>query len=180
MRPPISAALLAAALSSACAGAPRARPAAPPPGGSAELAALLDRYWQDTLALNPVLATAIGDDRYDDQLPNFLAPEYRARQRAHADKYLRALRTIDRARLAGQDRLSHDVLAHDVAELQEGLRFPDWMIPVHQFGSGPTFFAMLGSGRSIQPFRTVKDYEAFLGRMDRAPPILDQAISNMR
>ena len=173
----------AAALVVACASAPRAPSAAsapPPAGESARLAALLDRYWEDTLVLNPLQATAVGDDRYDDQLPNFYAPEYRGRQKAHLEKYLAALATFDRARLAGQDRLSYDVLKHDLDEGLEALRFPDWLIPVHQFGNGATFFAVLASGKGIQPFRTVKDYDAFLGRMARVPPIFDQAIANMR
>lgn len=177
MRRPLAAALLLAGSSlGACAGAQRARSATP---GQA-LSALLERYWEDTLVLDPLQATAIGDDRYDDRLPNYLSADYRAAQRAHAEKYLRALAAVARDRLGPQDRLSHDVLRHDLEELLEGLRFPDWMIPIHQFGSGPTFFAMLGSGKSIQPFRSVKDYDAFLGRMAAAPAVLDQAIANMR
>jgi uncharacterized protein (DUF885 family) len=175
---------LLAALAAGCATSPR--PAAAPASGadpadeSARLAEVLDRYWEDALVLNPIQATFVGDDRYDDRLPNFLSAEYRARQKAHAERYLAALATFDRARLAGQDRLSLDVLRRDLEEELEGLRFPGWMIPIHQFGSGPTFFAMLASGKSVQPFRTARDYEAFLRRMDGGPPILDQAVANMR
>jgi uncharacterized protein (DUF885 family) len=177
-----SSAIVVAALAAGCAGvrAPAAAAVSPASGESARLAALLDRYWEDTLVLNPIQATVIGDDRYDDQLPNYYAPEYRARQKAHLERYLAALGTFDRERLEGQDRLSHDVLKRDLAEGLEGLRFPDWLIPVHQFESAPVLFAMLASGKSVQPFRTVKDYDAFLGRMARLPPIFDQAIANMR
>jgi len=174
--------LLLAALAAGCATVPRApsASAAGTAGEPARLAEVLERYWEDTLVLNPIQATAIGDDRYDDQLPNFLSAQYRARQKAHAERYLALLGTFDRARLAGQDRLSFDVLKRDLEEALEGLRFPDWMIPVHQFGNGFTFFALLASGKSIQPFRTVRDYEAFLRRMDGALPNFDQAIANMR
>ncbi len=176
MRLPRATVLAAAALAAGCASAK------PAPAGteSDRLAAVVNEYWEDTLQLNPIMATMIGDDRYDDRLPNFLAPEFRARMKAHLEKYERALATFDRARLQGQDRLSYDVLKHDLDEGLEGLRFPDWLLPVHQFGSAPTLFAMLASGKSIQPFRTVKDYEAFLRRMDQVPPIFDQAVANMR
>ncbi len=183
MRLPL-APILIAALTAGCANVPRTpsppAAAAGNAGESARLAEMLERYWEDTLVLNPIQATLIGDDRYDDQLPNFFSAEYRARQKAHAEKYLAQLATFDRAKLAGQDRLSFDVLKRDLGEALEGLRFPDWMIPIHQFGSGPTVFALLASGKSIQPFRTVKDYDAFLARMHAVPPILDQAIANMR
>ncbi len=161
-------------LAAACASAPRS-PAGPP-----RLEPLLERFWEEQLLLDPIQATAIGDDRYDDQLPNFLSPEHRARRKAHAERYLRELAPFDRARLAGQDRLSYDVLKSDLEVRLEGFRFPDWMIPVHQFGSGFTFFALLGSGKSIQPFRTPKDYDAFHARLGHALPIFDQAVANMR
>ncbi len=163
--------LLAAA---ACAGLPRA-PAAP-----GDLDALLDRYWEDTLLLNPLLATYVGDDRYDDRLPDFLAAEYRSREKAHAERYLAELARFDRTRLSGQARLSHDVLARDLALRLEGLRHPDWLIPVHQFDSPFTFLALLASGKSVQPFRTAKDYDAFHVRLGLAVPILDTAVANMR
>jgi integrase len=65
--------------------------------------------------------------------------------KAHVEKYLAALGTFDRARLAGQDRLSYDVLRHDLEDQREGLRFPDWLVPVNQFFSAPNFFALLAS-----------------------------------
>jgi uncharacterized protein (DUF885 family) len=46
--------------------------------------------------------------------------------------------------------------------------------------SMPSLMAMLGSGRSAQPFATVTDYDNFLGRMDDFTVWVDQAIANMR
>ncbi len=46
------------------------------------LDALFEQYFEDTLQLNPLLATFIGDHRYDDQLPNSIGPEYLAASRA--------------------------------------------------------------------------------------------------
>jgi uncharacterized protein (DUF885 family) len=153
------------------------------PNGKAQserLHEVLGRYWEDTLVLEPLTATRIGDERYNDRLPNYLGEEHRARRRKHAEKYLHELAAFDRARLTGQDRLSYDILKTDLEQSLEGLRFPSWMIPVNQFGSAPTFFARLGSGKGIQPFRTVKDYDDFLKRMDAAAALFDQAIANMR
>jgi len=168
----IIAALLA--LAAGCATTPRG------PAQRSPLGALLERYWEDVLLLDPVQATEIGDDRYDDRFPNYLSEQHRARRKAHAERYLAELARLDRARLAGQDRLSYDVLRYDLELELERLRFPDWMIPVHQFGSGFTFLAMLASGKSIQPFRTVKDYDAFHRRLGDAVAIFDEAIANMR
>jgi uncharacterized protein (DUF885 family) len=150
------------------------------PGEAQRLATLLDAYWEETLARNPVLATAIGDLRFNDQLPNSIGPAFIAESRAFLDRWSRQLASIDRAALAGQDRLSYDILQRDLAEAIEGQRFPSELLPINQFGSLPSFFAQLGSGKSLQPFQTVKHYDDFIARGDRAVVWMDQAIENMR
>jgi uncharacterized protein (DUF885 family) len=160
--------------------APAAAPAAPARSEAQKLDALLAEYWEEYLRLNPVAATAIGDPRYNNLFPNSLAPEFRAQTQAAAEKWLAALRAIDRSKLEGQSRLSYDILAGDLEEELAGRRFPSHLIPIQQFGSVPSFFAVLASGKSLQPFQTVKDYEDFLERGDGAVAWMDQAIVNMR
>lgn len=41
---------------------------------SAELATLLDDYFERNLVLSPTSATSIGDDRYDDKYTNSIGP----------------------------------------------------------------------------------------------------------
>ena len=179
--PALSAALLA--LCAACAAIPRpdgSEAAAPARDGSDRLRALLERYWEADLVLNPIRATAIGDDRYNDRLPNFLSAAHRAQEKALAEGVLAELATFDRAALRGQDRLSYDILRRDLALELEGQRFPHWMIPINQAGSLPVFFAQLSSGKSLHPFRAAKDYDDFLQRMDGMIVLIDQAIANLR
>jgi uncharacterized protein (DUF885 family) len=142
--------------------------------------AVLDRYFEESLKRSPILATAIGDERYNDQLPNSLAEPFRREQAAFDRRFLEELRHFDRAQLQGQDRLSYDVLKNDLEDDLAGLRFPAWLAPINQFDSAPALFAQLGSGQSIKPFRNPKDYDDFLKRLDAAAVLLDQAIANMR
>lgn len=163
------------------AGVPRPPRVAPGVRGeSRKLRRLLEAYWEASLRLNPVTATAIGDPRYNDRFPNSLAPEFRAQVKRFDQDWLKVLSGLHRAKLHGQDRLSYDVLRRDLAEDLEGLRFPGWMAPLNQFGSVPSFFAQLGSGGSIQPFKTVKDYDDFLKRAEGVVAWMDQSILNMR
>jgi uncharacterized protein (DUF885 family) len=150
------------------------------PTESQRLATLLEAYWEENLARNPVLATAIGDLRYNDQLPNSISPAFIADSRTFVAGWSRRLAAIDREKLQGQDRLSWDILQRDLAEAIEGQRFPAELMPINQFGSLPAFFAQLGSGRSLQPFTTVKHYDDFIARGDAAVAWMDQAIVNMR
>jgi uncharacterized protein (DUF885 family) len=161
-------------------GAQAALPAAAAPAEARRLHALFEGYFERQLELNPLLATSIGDSRYNDRFEVSIAPEWRARAERVEREALAQLATIDRAQLTGQDLLSYDVFK-SAREIEiEGFRFPDHLVPLNQFYSTPNSFAMMGSGKGIQPFRTVKDYEDFLKRIDGLVAWTDQAIVNMR
>jgi hypothetical protein len=53
--------------------------AAPAARRAQQLASLYAEFWEENLKLNPIQATMIGDPRYNDQLPNSLSAEHRAR-----------------------------------------------------------------------------------------------------
>jgi uncharacterized protein (DUF885 family) len=161
------------------ASAPEAPPA-DPAAVAAELDALLEEWHQAELQANPIFATAIGDLRYNDQLPDFFSADFRAAAEARERDFLARIQQLDRAQLSGQHRLSYDVFVSDRERSIEGLQFPDWMLPVNQFGNYGSFFAQLGSGQSLQPFTEVKHYDDFLARIAAFPAINDSAIANMR
>jgi uncharacterized protein (DUF885 family) len=147
---------------------------------SQKLSALFDAYFEEWLQLNPMLATSIGDPRYNDRFEVSISADWRARFERLERTYLERIREIDRERLAEQDRISHDVF-RSAREIEiEGLRFPTYLLPLDQFYSVPNTFVQLGSGTGLQPFRTVKDYDDFLKRVDGLVAWTDQAIANMR
>jgi uncharacterized protein (DUF885 family) len=150
------------------------------PSEAERLAALFDAYFEDYLLLNPVLATSIGDPRYNDRFEVSITPEWRARAEKLERDYLGKLETIDPGQLKGQDLLSYEIFKSARENEVVGFRFPSHLIPLNQFYSVPNFFAQLGSGQGIQPFKTVKDYDDFLKRMDGFQAWTDQAIANMR
>ena len=85
-----------------------------------------------------------------------------------------------RARLSKTDQSSYDVLKSDLSRIRDGLRFPEHWLPVGRMDDLPTAFARLGSGNDIQPFKTVRDYENFLGRVRDFTTWVDTAIANQR
>jgi uncharacterized protein (DUF885 family) len=72
--------------------------------------ALFTAYYEWELRERPTFATAVGDHRYDDRLPD-VSEGAIARRNGATDGFARQLREIDRGALSGQDRLSYDVLA---------------------------------------------------------------------
>lgn len=147
---------------------------------AAELDGLYDEFWEESLKLNPIQATFVGDERYNDQLPNFLSAESRQKNHEFDQKWLDRFNAIDPSSLSGQARLSYDIFVRDRRLSLESERFPGWMQPVNQFSSFTSFFAQLGSGSSAQPFKTVKHYEDWIKRASAASAIFDTAIANMR
>jgi uncharacterized protein (DUF885 family) len=145
-----------------------------------QLDKLYAEYWEEVLVLNPITGTFIGDPRYNDQLPNFLGAEARAKGEAFDKKWLERIQAIGPDGLEGQARLSYDIFVRDRTLSLEGNRFPGWMQPVEQFNNFAGFAAQLGSGTSAQPFATVQDYDNWLKRGTLLVPIFDTAIANMR
>ncbi|RDZ29059.1 DUF885 domain-containing protein [Lysobacter silvisoli] len=147
---------------------------------AAKLTALYAQYWEETLKLNPVQATFQGDNRYNDQLPDFGSAEYRKQSHDFTVRWLKTVQDIGPAGLQGQDLLSFETFVREAKSSLEGEQFPDWMMPVNQMGSIPSFAAQMGSGTSAQPFKTVQDYDNWLARGNKLPVLFDTSIANMR
>ncbi len=147
---------------------------------SAALSALFDEHFERNLELNPVNATFIGDNRFNDRMANFVSADYLAASEALDQEFLQRLLEIDRDQLDYQEQLSYDIFRINREQSLEGSQFPFELIPVNQFWSITNFFAQLGSGASAHPFSTVKDYEDFLSRADDFAAISDTIVARMR
>ena len=159
------------------ANAPRASQQAAKP---ARLNALYQQYWEELLRLNPLQATFQGDNRYNDQLPNFLSADYRAKEHEFTSRWLKTLEAIGPDGLTGQDLLSYQIFVRDAKLSLESEQFPTWQQPINQFYNFASTAVQLGSGTGAQPFKTVADYDNWRKRAARIPAIFDQAIANSR
>ena len=174
-----TAVLAAAFVLTACGGNEDAATSEPVDAGVA-LHELFDEQFERNLELNPLSATFIGDNRYNDRLANSNGPEHRAASTAMDEEFLQRLLEIDREQLNYQDQLSYDIFRINRELSLESNLFPFHLQPINQFYSVTNFFVQLGSGASAHPFKTVKDYEDFLSRADDFSVIIDQLIINMK
>ena len=85
------------------AGAGWAQQPTPAATSAALLANLFNNYWDDQARLFPLMATAQGDNRYNDRLPNDQTRAFRQQQARLYRRYLNDLLNIDRARLSADD-----------------------------------------------------------------------------
>jgi uncharacterized protein (DUF885 family) len=147
---------------------------------NAALAKIFSAYWEDNLKLYPFTATAIGDNRYNDQFPNSQTDSFRKAEMIFFDKYIADLQKINPAQLNDVDRESYDLLMYELSMNKESASMPFYQMPINQFWSFTLEFPQLGSGSGNQPFKTVVDYENFLKRIKCFPAWADSAIGNMR
>ncbi|MDX2411600.1 MAG: DUF885 domain-containing protein [Woeseiaceae bacterium] len=141
---------------------------------------LFDEHFERSLELSPISATSIGDDRYDDQYANSIGSEHREASRALDEQFLQRILNIDRDELSQQDKLSYDIFKLKRETSLAGEQFAWYLAPMNQFRSATSSFVNLGSGTGIHPFKTVKNYDDFLSRIDGFAVYVDQAIDNMK
>lgn len=141
-----------------------------------ELSSLVDSYYEDQLKLNPVSATANGNNRYNDQMNIDFTDAHRAKIKALLEKTQTSLGAINRDKLDNNDQITFDILKRDIELGLEGLTYPDNLMPLNQFYGFHLSFAQLGSGTVIQPFATKKDYENWEKRMHVGAAYMDSSI----
>ena len=168
MRQVLAAGLVALTLVAACGGREdeSASESASAADASDALQALFDEHFEKGLEMNPLRATRIGDDRFDDRLAITNSAEYREQAREMDEEFLARLLEIDRNALGEQEKLSYDMFRIMRERSLEGNQYPSHLQPVNQFYLLTSSFARLGSGASAHRFETVKNYDDFLSRAD--------------
>lgn len=141
---------------------------------------MLGSYYEKFLALNPTVASSKGDYRYNDRLENPISQPYRDEMKRLYTQYLDSLNVYPENQLSARDKLSYQILRYDLQKNLEGLKFNTYLTPVSQMSDFRIQFSQMGAGSSVHPFRTVKDYDDFLKRMDGFVAWTDTAIANMR
>lgn len=149
-------------------------------GNTDSLHHLVQQYYDEKMSLFPLDATQNGEHEHDGELQIDITEAFRAKVDSFASHYLTALKSIDTASLAPNDRISYSMLQREATIFREGLQFPDHLMPIQQFWGLHLTMAQLGSGTSSQPFKTADDYEKFMHRMQRFAEWTDTAIANMR
>jgi uncharacterized protein (DUF885 family) len=149
-----------------------------PPAGAAEQAhALFERDWQWRLKHQPEFATSVGDHRHDAQLADTSLAQGTAAIE-HARRMLDLARQIDRAQLAGQDRLSWDLFTGDQERILARAAFVAFDPQPVSAQDGLQFrFPQLVAQ---MPFVTEADYRNYIARLNALPRHVDGIIEQMR
>tara|TARA_B100000768_G_C11284579_1_gene381363 strand:+ start:9970 stop:11730 length:1761 start_codon:yes stop_codon:yes gene_type:complete len=147
---------------------------------SLQINEVFEKYYQENLILYPIKATSQGDVRYNDFLPNNLTDEFRNNEKVFYSNYLDQLNKFDNHNLNGQDLLSKKVLLWECNRNLDRLSFNEQFTPLNQMWTLQLDIGQYAAGLSAQPFKTVKDYNNWLSRIDDYLMWLKTAENRMR
>ena len=153
---------------------------ATPNNDSAAINRMFASYWEDRMKLYPLEATTAGDNRYNNIFQNDVSIAFINDAKKFYSLYLDSIKTFNRDKLNDNDRISYDIFKREMEIQSEYFKYHDELMPINQFWGKQITFGILGSGDGDQPFKTVKDYDNFLGRIDGFAIWCDTVIGNMR
>lgn len=148
------------------------------PANNMAFGKFLEKYYVELSEKYPLFLTSTGDNRFNDKLPNTISVAFLKKMHDFNIKYQKHLHAFDRESLNSFDRISYDILNMGFKDAFEEEQFHLEYIPFDQQGGLPLQFPSLGSGGSSQPFKTVKDYDNWLKRIDGFKVYIDTAIAN--
>jgi uncharacterized protein (DUF885 family) len=143
---------------------------------SERLAEYIQALFDDTMLEYPEFATYIGypgdHGRWTD---NSLAAE--ARREAEERRGYEILKTIDRDKLDGEDRLNYDLLVHRAEEGIEGEQFFEEYLVLNQMGGVHSNVAQM---TAMMPKRSMADFENILSRLGGAADLVANDMERLR
>jgi prolyl oligopeptidase len=140
-------------------------------GPAEDFNALLDEAWEWQLRENPVMASGLGDRRYNDQWRDNSMAAIKRRQ-DETREFLRRTYAIDRTALSEADQLNHELFRRSLQDRVDQFRFNGHLIPFYQRGGVQN----LDNNTSRLRFVTVKDYEDWIARLGKIDVVIEQTI----
>ncbi len=140
------------------------------------MAELAKEYWEERLSNDPLMATALGDRRFDARLPD-ISREGRARIKKQYEAVLRECEAIPEGGLKGKEGLTRTALLVDSGSMLSyySCDLEEWVVDPLQ-----GFQVELMNLESYQPVRSVEEGKAMVERWRAIRPYIDQQIANLR
>jgi len=149
-------------------------------------------YYEFKKEINPIEATKAGFSEYNDTIANYISDGYQEHLRKKYSSFLEQLAQYDSTDLSEADWMSLRVMKWDCNMQKEGLNnaittiaspiynLPSFeLMPLLQIQSLHLYVAQLAGGYSVQPFKTVTDYENWLKRLEDYIEFLDTCMAKM-
>lgn len=138
---------------------------------------LAEDYWDTQMRLSPLDATFANYPKHHDRLDDN-GPAGRAENEKALAALLKRLKALNRAALIPVERVSYDVLKHELELALERPRHKFWQWSVDQMDGPQTWISSVVE--FAQPMKTEADAEALLKRLGAMPAYFDNHVKNLR
>jgi prolyl oligopeptidase len=138
---------------------------------SSDFTTLLDEHWEWRMANSPVMASMLGDRRYNDQWPDNSLDAIEGRHAATRE-FLRRVYAIDRTMLSTEDQLNYELFRRQLQDDVDEHQFNRYLMPFSHRGGIQNPENLTNQLRLV----TVKDYEDWLARIEQLDEVIDQQI----
>ena len=139
------------------------------------LNAFFDKAWEADLKASPLLASNLGDKRYNAQWPD-LSPQAIAASHASDRQFLTQLRRMDKTEMDEHDLLNYRLFEQTYEQRVHNHRYRMFLQPLNQRGGIQT------QDQTAQQLRftSEKDYQDWIARLNSFDTYMDQTIALMR
>jgi uncharacterized protein (DUF885 family) len=137
---------------------------------------LADRFWDGVLERDPVFATILGDDRWDDRLPD-LGATGRAADEAAFRETLAGAEPIDPAGLDPEQVITRDMLILVASTYLEALEQKQYQLAINHIFGTQTMPVRIAQ---YQVADTAEGLERLLTRFNAYPGAIEQEIETLR
>ena len=138
---------------------------------TSDFRALLEEHWEWTLASSPVLASRLGDRRYNDQWPDD-SPAGFERRHNEARDFLRRVYAIERSALPPDEQLNYELFRRQLQDSVDAYPFGGHQLPFSHRGGVQDLENLTNQLR----FVTVQDFDDWLTRIGKVDEVVEQTI----
>jgi len=132
---------------------------------------LLDEHWEWTLASSPVMASTMGDRRYNQEWGDRSLGAIEGRHN-ETREFLRRTYAIDREALSADDQLNYELFRRQLQDEVDKHQFKAYLIPFQHQGGVQNLDTLTNRLR----FVTVQDYDDWIARLDKIDVLIEQII----
>ena len=135
-----------------------------------------DEYWDARMSNDPLFATALGDRRFDDKLPDITRSGRKKASQGYRELLSQA-QNIEAGRLTEDERLTLSALVEDIRSVVDfdACGLDDWAVDPLR---GPQVEFM--NVESYQPVRSLKEGEAMVSRWKAMGPFIGDHMHNLK
>jgi len=137
---------------------------------------LFELEWQTRLKQSPLLATDVGENRYNHLLDAVTETSY-SHWAEGTESFLNKLEKLDFNALSPQDKVNYRIFKAQLQQRLSDLNFKSYQIP---FTSDSGFHTEIMRLPQQQPLKSELDFDNYLSRLQQIPDYFEQNKANMR